>query len=124
MQLYMSAMALVWPSSTVPAGSATPLGEGTTEEDGLAAGGEEYAWDVEVVLVVETSLDVVEVLVLELDGGGGVEVVCGVGEGDSWWGVDVVFGGVYFGVVVVCSFLGGESPPPPPPPPPPRDHVP
>ena len=47
------------------------------------------------------------------DGGGGVEVVWCVGDGvySSW--VEVVFGGVYFGVVVVGSFLGDESEPEP-----------
>jgi len=64
-------------------------------------------------LVAKAELDVLEVLVLELGGGGGgVVVVCVLGGGVYACWVDVVGGGVYFGVVVVGSSLGAEPEPP------------
>lgn len=92
----MDWMALVPLSLRVPIGSARPLGVGCTEEDGVVAdvedeaeedvdGAEVVLADEEVELDIEIELDVscvVEVLVLELEGGGdGVEVVSGVEEG-------------------------------------------
>jgi len=70
----------------------------------------EECWDV-VEVALETELcvfEVVEVLVLELEGGGEEEVVCGVVVGGLYWYVGEGGGGL---VEVVVTLAGAGAPP-------------